>query len=281
MPIAAVNRMGMTMAEQNLREPTAADRHASPAKGSAFRRTIRYFRRHGARETAKQIVFALLRLRVWPRYHALGRRFDKKNNVQTSGQTLLAEITTVDGASTDQSLWYEPAPINVLSDVLPHLENSFESFTFIDLGSGKGRVVLLASLFNFKKIIGVEFSKELHQQAIENLERYPRYKNKCRNVELLCVDVRNYAFPETELVIFIFDSFKAELLRYVLEKLKASYLVSPRKIYLIYLNPGPRNQPISIIEGSGFLYQKELFSFVEQAKYNRNSPFLVVVYETR
>jgi hypothetical protein len=272
--------MGMAVAEQNLRDP-AHTGQAAPTKGPAFRRTTRYFRRYGARETAKQIVFALLRLQVWPRYHALGHHFDEKNNVQTSGQTLLPDITTVDGASADQSLWYEPAPINVLADVLPHLEIEFRSFTFVDLGSGKGRIVLLASHFDFKKVVGVEFAQELHQHAIENLERYPRHKRKCHHVELLCVDVRNYDFPETDLVVFIFDSFKAELLRHVVERLKALYLACPRKIYLLYLNPGPRNQPIPIIEGSGFLYQKELFSFFEQAKYNRNSPFPIVVYETR
>ena len=33
---------------------------------------------------------------------------------------------------------------------------------FVDLGCGKGRVLLIASKFNFKKIIGIEFSPELY-----------------------------------------------------------------------------------------------------------------------
>jgi len=35
-------------------------------------------------------------------------------------------------------------------------------FTFIDLGAGKGRALLMASDYLFQKIIGVEFMPELH-----------------------------------------------------------------------------------------------------------------------
>jgi SAM-dependent methyltransferase len=225
-------------------------------------------------------AFALLRPRAKHRYHVLGRLFDEENNVQTSGQTLLSELTVAE-ASTDESMWYEPAPPNVVPDILRNLGNRYENFTFVDLGSGRGRVVLLASHFGFKKVVGIEFAEELHQQALENLRHYPRDKQKCQNVEFVCSDVRQYVFPETDLILFIYDSFKAELLRSTIAKLKRSYLAHPRKIYLVYLNPGQRNQPKPIIERSGFLHKKNLFSFIGWIKFYRNSPSQVVVYETK
>ena len=46
--------------------------------------------------------------------------------------------------------------------VLASLQIAFHDYTFIDFGSGKGRALLLASEFPFKRIIGLEFSPELH-----------------------------------------------------------------------------------------------------------------------
>jgi hypothetical protein len=93
--------------------------------------------------------------------------------------------------------------------------------------------------------------------------------------------VRDYVFPTTALVIFIFDAFKEELLRNVVGNLHRSYLASKRKIYLIYVNPHPRHRPIYIIENTGFLRKKKIFNFAEWINYYRESPFPVVVYESR
>jgi SAM-dependent methyltransferase len=237
-----------------------------------------YFKCFGAIATAKYIPLALLRLRAMPRYYASGNRFDEENNVQTSGRALLSELT-VEKYSKEHSLWYEPAPINVVPNIFSKLDKSYEYFTFIDLGSGRGRVVLLASQFNFKKVVGVEFAKELHLQACKNLSQYPRDKQQCRNVEFLCIDVMEYDFPQTNLAIFIFDSFKADFLRRLVSKLRDSYRSTPRKIYVVYLNPGPRNEPIPILEGSGFLHKKEVLSYMDQIRFFRNCPYHIVVYE--
>jgi len=280
MSMADVIRKEMAMAEQNFRKTVASSEEDAPVNASAFYRAIRYFRRHGMGKTIKRIIITLLRLRGVQRYYASGRLFDEKNSVQTSGKTLLAELT-IDEFSSDQSMWYEPAPINVVPNVLRNLRESYENFTFVDLGSGRGRAVLQASHFDFKKIVGVEFAKELHRHAVENLRRYQNNKQRCQDVELLCVDVRDYEFPDTDMVVFIFDSFKVDLLRHVVGMLKASFYIRPRKIYLVYLNPDRRNQPIPTIEGSGFLHKKEIFSFFDEAKYSWGSPYDVVVYETR
>jgi hypothetical protein len=228
----------------------------------------------------REIFFGLLRERATVRSHAAGRRFDEENHVRTEGQVFLSEVSTA-GASTDQSMWYEPAPINVVPDVLRKLRKTYEGFTFVDLGSGRGRAVLQASHFNFQKAVGVEFAEELHRQAVENLRQYPKFRQKCEDIEFLRLDVREFEFPSVNTIIFIFDSFKADLLRTVIEKLKQSYLANPRTIYLVYLNPDQRNSPIPIIEGSGFLRRKNIFSFVEQALYFRNCSLRVVVYEAR
>jgi hypothetical protein len=53
-----------------------------------------------------------------------------------------------------------------------------QDFTFIDLGSGKGRVLLMAAAYGFKRIIGVEFMPELHRVAEENIRKYTEHRTE-------------------------------------------------------------------------------------------------------
>ena len=66
---------------------------------------------------------------------------------------------------------------------------------FIDFGSGKGRALLLASELPFKKIVGIEFSPPLHEIARANWRNYLSATQRCKAVELLCLDVVEYAIP--------------------------------------------------------------------------------------
>src|SRR5690242_3123851 len=47
-----------------------------------------------------------------------------------------------------------------------------QAFSFIDVGAGKGRALLLASELPFRKIIGVELSKELARIAAHNIHKW-------------------------------------------------------------------------------------------------------------
>jgi predicted RNA methylase len=59
------------------------------------------------------------------------------------------------------------------------LENLLESFcklfprekSLIDVGSGKGRVMVAAAHYGFKNIIGVDFAKELCAAAERNINK--------------------------------------------------------------------------------------------------------------
>src|SRR5688572_5705185 len=60
---------------------------------------------------------------------------------------------------------YEPTPFGVLEDMLIDLDIDHQRYTFVDLGAGKGRILCLASAWPWKRIVGVEFSRELHKIA--------------------------------------------------------------------------------------------------------------------
>ena len=105
---------------------------------------------------------------------------------------------------------------------------------FVDFGSGKGRMVLLAAERPFRRIIGVEFSAQLHEVALENL-RGARPGLKCREVELILADATQWKVPDDATVLFFFNPFHGEVLARVFDNIRRSLAEAPRKITIIYV----------------------------------------------
>jgi SAM-dependent methyltransferase len=120
--------------------------------------------------------------------------------------------------------------------ILSRLELSFKDFTFIDFGSGKGRALLMASEFPFRKIVGVEFSPELHAIAERNIKKYQPPRQQCKLIESLCMDFIEFKLPDEPCVMFFFDPCEEKVLAKTLENIKKSLQERPRPIYLIYVS---------------------------------------------
>ena len=133
---------------------------------------------------------------------------------------------------------YQPTVEEEFAEIMQHLATvDFETFTFIDLGSGKGRALLLAAMYPFARIVGVEVQPELDAVARQNIERFDEPGQQCRNIESLCADAREYQFPLTNLVVYLFNPFPDYVLREVLSKLAASARRTPRSIFVLYNAP--------------------------------------------
>lgn len=132
---------------------------------------------------------------------------------------------------------YQPIPPAEFRESLAQLPIRFEDFTFIDLGSGKGRALLLASEYPFRRILGVELLPELHAAALENIAKFSRTGQKRRAIEAVCRDAREYEFPCEPLVAFFFNPFPAAVLETVLERLERSLREQPRPAWVVYHNP--------------------------------------------
>jgi tRNA G46 methylase TrmB len=100
--------------------------------------------------------------RYLQRRHA---RFDEQAGVYTTGRVTLEEL----GLSPDCSVRYKATPINFFHAAVAKLSLDYPRTVFIDFGSGKGRVLLLASHYPLRSIIGVEISEALCQIAIIKL----------------------------------------------------------------------------------------------------------------
>jgi hypothetical protein len=110
----------------------------------------------------------------------------------------------------------------------------FQDFTFIDLGCGKGRVLLMASDYPFKGIIGVEFMPELVIAAQKNIASYSSDEQQCRQIEAVCMDARDFQFPAEPLVVYLFNPFSEATFAQVLENLREAVEQMPRPVYVAY-----------------------------------------------
>jgi SAM-dependent methyltransferase len=115
--------------------------------------------------------------------------------------------------------------------------SNYSDYTFVDIGSGKGRMLLLASEFPFRKIVGVEMRDDLHAQALENVRRFRQPKVKFSQIECLLEDATRYDFPAGKLVVYLFNPFTADVMSQVLRRLDESVEKNPRDVILVYVYP--------------------------------------------
>ena len=136
---------------------------------------------------------------------------------------------------------YQPTEPAVFHEMLAALRDAattnFADFTFIDLGSGKGRTLLMASDYPFRRVLGVELLPALNRIAQENLAKYKSKSQKCFSLESICADASTFPLPEEPLVIYLFNPLLEAPLRMALNNLQASFKASPRSIYMLYHNP--------------------------------------------
>jgi SAM-dependent methyltransferase len=109
-------------------------------------------------------------------------------------------------------------------DAIAHLPIDPSQYTFIDLGSGKGRALILAFKNGFRRVVGVEFSAELCAVARRNLAATGV------NAEVVYQSASDYLFPDEPTVIFLYNPFRPAVLVPVLKRLHPG-------TWIIYVNP--------------------------------------------
>jgi SAM-dependent methyltransferase len=152
---------------------------------------------------------------------------DRILNVDTAASVDLARL----GLDAPDRVNYEAGGWRDLRRVLPHSEVT-PSDVFLDLGSGKGRMVLAASRYRFHRVIGVELSERLTAIARHNVAAC-RLRPRSGRVELVTSDVLAYQIPDDVTVVYMFNPFRGPIFAAVVEQLLASADRRPRAIRLI------------------------------------------------
>jgi SAM-dependent methyltransferase len=132
---------------------------------------------------------------------------------------------------------YQPCDPELFRDMVGKLGIDYARFTFVDLGSGKGRALLLAAEYPFRRIVGVEWMPELHRIAQENIRKSLGGSERHVEIEPMCLDAREFVFPPGPLVAFLFNPLPESSLQQVTANLLESLRREPRPVYIVYHNP--------------------------------------------
>lgn len=132
---------------------------------------------------------------------------------------------------------YQPTEPALFHEMMAALPIHFPEFTFIDIGSGKGRTLLMASEYPFKKIVGIELFSELDQAARKNILGYKSPTQQCATIEAVCVNARQFDLPDEPLVLYLFNPLPEAALHEFIARLDKSLAKSPRALWIVYHNP--------------------------------------------
>src|ERR1051326_1647591 len=201
-----------------------------------WRSSVRYY---GLGHTMAQLAEAAYR---FARELLPGRRkikygdldYDMDHSVDTTRSNVSLRAQFIAALTGHQYFPTEPWLFNEMMSALPI---RFQDFTFVDLGSGKGRVLLMAAPYGFKRIIGVEYMPEWHRSAQENIGKFVASNSTAPLIDSLCMDARDFDFPDGPLVIYFFNPFPEPVLAAVLDRLRRSVLNHLRPVFLAYRYP--------------------------------------------
>jgi hypothetical protein len=215
-----------------------------------YRWLQRVLRRRGVLGTVRRTLLelpSLLRLlrpsyyRAWTAERAVERAadatFDRTHGVDTGGKIHSAAMHDIESDNWVYSNNYTPTRVELFEQMIGASDIEPHRFSFIDYGSGKGRVLLLAARLPFRRVVGVEHSPTLHRIAEKNLRNIRFADRRSGAVESICIDAVQFRIPEESVVLYFFNPFERTIMSAVRDNVVRSYEDNPRSIVVIYLRP--------------------------------------------
>lgn len=120
-----------------------------------------------------------------------------------------------------------------------------EQFTFIDVGAGMGRAMLLAAEYPFQQVVGIELNPLLAKVAQRNQEVWQAARRSRTQMQVICGDAVDAPFAKGPCVLFLFNPFGASVMRRLLKRLAVEFADRAGHLDLLYVN----NEQEEVIEG--------------------------------
>lgn len=226
---AVTDKTGLMPAGINDRAVGRVQRALGYLKEAGLSGLIQLIRKHGLRQSYKFIA-RNIRFAIAVR---ADRRFDRAHGVDTGGSIRLESLNI---SSQNRALGNEYVSTSAKSFgwMMKALPDDMVGYTFIDIGAGKGRTLLLATRFPFARIIGVEFAHELVAIARKNIERFYNPDSKEQAISMVDCDAAQFEFPHEPLVVYFYNPFSPTLFAKVVARLIESLQAQPRDCFLVY-----------------------------------------------
>jgi SAM-dependent methyltransferase len=169
-------------------------------------------------------------------YDAAGdASFDARHGTNTAGSVDPDRLGIDDARRREQAICYLPSPASVTRWMLDRAVADPSTCTFVDLGCGKGRVVLLAAQRPFQRVVGVEISAELAATARRNVLEYRPPPPLVTSIDIVEADVTTIDLPETDLLLHLYHPFEPDVTAALLRRLESSPANPSRRVTIAYL----------------------------------------------
>jgi 16S rRNA G966 N2-methylase RsmD len=188
-------------------------------------------------------------------------RFDALYGVCTADPVRLSELSI----NTDNWVYgqkYEAVPMQDFLGLMNDLHILYDDFTFIDMGSGKGRAVLLAAMLPFRNVVGIEFSESLVGICRNNLDTFRKDILICNNIEIICQDASLYKITSENTVVFFNNPFRLTIFKKVIDNIT----MSKGRLIILYYN--------TINDDGCVAYLESLSGFTRTAKSANHAVFV-------
>jgi SAM-dependent methyltransferase len=163
--------------------------------------------------------------------------FDEKYGTDTGGTREIGSLDVLDSPIARFAVRYDPSSEANVRFLLHNLQIDYSRFDFIDFGSGKGRVLLIAAEFPFREVLGIEFSRELHETAVQNLARLPPDVTGAGSVRSIHGDASSFELPRSDLVCYFYNPFGAPVIEAVAARLAAHHERFGFRVIVVYVDP--------------------------------------------
>jgi SAM-dependent methyltransferase len=164
--------------------------------------------------------------------------FDLEYGVETSGLIPGRKLAVGHRHDRHNTAYYGVAP-SLFRELCRHWQQSsppypLKDYSFIDLGAGKGRAMMLASELPFHEVVGVELNPRMASRAKRNLKAWEATSQARSPIRVVIQDAAEFSFPANPCLIYLFNPFAAPVIRRILRRIEQSFL--PRQADLLYVN---------------------------------------------
>ena len=166
--------------------------------------------------------------------------FDIEHNVHTSGLVRGPHLAIGHPHDKHTTAYYGIAP-SVLEKLCALWRGTTlvappEDYSFVDIGAGMGRGLLIAARMPFREVIGVELHPALADIARKNIEKWLKTRRARCPMKIVCQDVTEFEFPSNPCVAYMFNPFGEPVLKTLIRHLEAEFANRPGQLDLIYAN---------------------------------------------
>jgi len=165
--------------------------------------------------------------------HRIGLRFDRQHGVETTEVLYRERLTGMPAELREHAGPYIPTNPDVFERIMRKSGIDPTGFTFVDLGCGKGRILIAAAAYPFQEIVGVEADSAVYEAAQENVRKWQQGKGEKR-IRVVHGDARTFPLPKGNLFVFMYSPFIGPVFEEVARRLGEAAAKRGRAVVIAY-----------------------------------------------